>query len=198
MKNRLGVLLVGVLLGMGLMALVSCSVDDKVRTKQIYHLGPIPEDVLLDDNGYPYSFNVSSKTNGDVDLVYISTKGKIVDQMYGCNLVSLACESIFKQGAYVWDIPGKEPQGIKYAPKGYQPYSDKTSLGNFPASEKENLQAAADIVGLKVWFDKAYELDGILGAYVEADTDISLHYNPEEITDPTTIQQFRAEYAGMN
>ena len=84
--------------------ITGCSAKEQVRLTGTLEMGPLPEDVLYFD-GIPQIITVSTESNGDIIVSYISTDGKLVAQMWGCRVITLNCSQLQKQGRYVWDFP---------------------------------------------------------------------------------------------
>ncbi len=81
----------------------SCSTRDQARFEGTINLGDLPSDMLYVD-GIPQA-NISSESDGDVILSYVSNDHKLVGQLYGCAYISLNCGELYKQGRYEFNIP---------------------------------------------------------------------------------------------
>lgn len=83
--------------------IASCSTRDQARFEGTINLGDLPEDMLY-VNGVPQG-HISTESDGDVVLSYVSDEAKMVGQLYGCAYISLNCGQLYKQGRYEWNIP---------------------------------------------------------------------------------------------
>lgn len=106
MNKKKALMLIVILLLIVLASLVACSQREQVRWSGTAEMGDLPEDIKYVE-GVPRVISVSTESDGDIVLSYISNEDKIVAQLYGCPTVSLACSDLKKQGKYVWDIPSR-------------------------------------------------------------------------------------------
>lgn len=106
-----------VLLALVLIAtLSSCSTRDQARWKGAIDLGELPTDIVYVD-GVP-QMNISSESDGDLILSYVSTRGVVVGQLYGCAVININCMNLHKQGSYEFKIPAEV---IEAHPELYKP-----------------------------------------------------------------------------
>ena len=155
----------GALMILGVFGAVSCSQRTQVRLEGFADLGELPSDMVYDESGMPLA-HVSSESDGDLILSYVSDKGALVAQLYGCPIISMSCPELGKYGAYFWDIPNMEPSA-KYvlAPEGYIPPEEGLEEYILESEIALYTQAAANKT-LAVSFQPYYVYDVIIGNYV--------------------------------